>query len=106
MNNTSQLSFSCSDGAITSGVKLRYMLLSLVLLCTQISALEHTHAGENQPQSDCELCLKLTSHDDVIVSTKALPTATTSSVYAELFGDSLIVADRPTRQARSPPHYS
>ncbi len=65
-----------------SDVVLRGVLV-LTLLFVQAVSLNHTHGGDLSDQVDCDICLKLGSNDDVLVSTSSLLTAKApATVYA------------------------
>ena len=55
-----------------SGALLRGVLV-FALLFVQAVSLNHTHSGELTDSVDCDICLKIGSSDDVLVSTTELP---------------------------------
>ncbi len=78
-------------------------VLVFTLLFVQAVALNHTHSGDLADRVDCDICLKVGSSDDVLVSTnlllavKAPSTAYTSKTIDPLHS----VSFRAT--ARAPP---
>ena len=48
-------------------------VLVLSLLFAQSVNLNHTHSGDLSDRVDCDICLKIGSSDDVLVSTSLLP---------------------------------
>jgi hypothetical protein len=82
-------------------------LLSFLLVCsllfTQAVSLNHSHDGDLRDQIDCEICLKVGSSDDSVVSTSelAIVKSVTSSFQNLLPAAVHTVARAPS--ARAPP---
>lgn len=82
-------------------------LLSFLLVCsllfTQTVSLGHSHDGDLRDQIDCEICLKVGSNDDSVVSTSELPIVkSTASSFQVLLPTAVhTVARAPS--ARAPP---
>jgi hypothetical protein len=55
-----------------SDVVLRAVLV-LTLLFVQAVSLNHNHSGDLSDRVDCDICLKIGSSDDALVSTSLLP---------------------------------
>ena len=106
MNKTRQTRHLHSDNALSFGTAVRYVLFGLVLLSTQITGLAHTHTGDLQAQADCQLCLKLNSTDDAIVTASYVFEDSTPMQQFELCGDSLFDVSQPAVKARAPPGYN
>jgi hypothetical protein len=85
-----------------SDVVLRGVLV-FTLLFVQAVALNHTHSADLADRVDCDICLKVSSSDDVLLSTNLLlEVKTVPSVYASKTLDPLhSVTFRAT--ARGPP---
>lgn len=78
-------------------------LLVCSLLFTQAVSLNHSHDGDLRDQIDCEICLKVGSSDDGLVSTSELSIvkSVTSSFHVSLPAVVHTVARAPS--ARAPP---
>lgn len=55
----------------SAGLNALFVLLCLLFLTAQVQGLSHTHAGDLGFQIDCDVCLKLSSDDDVVISFSA-----------------------------------
>lgn len=94
------------DGIALPSDIVRCLVLCLVLLSTQVMGLTHSHTGELQTQADCELCLKLSSSDDVIVAASFSFEYSSSPKNFVSESDSLVDLSKPALRARAPPRYS
>jgi hypothetical protein len=48
-------------------MKTLIALLCMLFLSAQSMALSHSHEGDLNPQPDCEICLKVSTDDDVVI---------------------------------------
>lgn len=60
-----------ASGKRAAGLKALFALLCLLFFAAQVQGLSHTHDGNLDFQVDCEVCLKLSSDDDVLISFSA-----------------------------------
>lgn len=80
-----------------------YSLLCLLLLSVQSLELTHNHAGELQAQFDCDICMKLSSLEDLIVSDNFTPLVTAAGEQFETLLQSQLFSATPALKARAPP---
>ncbi len=78
-------------------------LFCALLLFVQGASLIHTHQGELQLQTDCEICLKVGSFDDIMPASKVLPDTRALLRVFDSPVISLVTLSPPPRQARAPP---
>lgn len=88
---------------ITS-MKARLALLCVLFVFAQIQGLTHAHDGDLNFTADCDICLKLSSGDDVLVSADAaLPVQTSQQSVARFASASPVVELVKLQRSRAPP---
>lgn len=88
-----------------TGFKGLLAFLCVLFVAAQIQGLSHSHdEGGLNFQADCDVCLKLSSEDDVIASSDAeLPSLLFPQIVAQHANTDLPVELVKFRQARAPP---
>jgi len=88
----------------SAGLKALLALLCVLFLAAQIQGLNHTHEGNLDYQADCDICLKLSSGDDVLIaSCSETPTRLSQQAEAQYASADLPAELVKFRQARAPP---
>lgn len=90
-------------GALSRGSAFSFLLV-FSLVFAQAVSLNHSHDGEVRDQVDCEICLKVGSSDDVLISDNAVAFAAAPSAYISSFKIAAFSIAAPTASARAPPH--
>jgi hypothetical protein len=79
-------------------------LLCVLFLSAQTVDLSHSHGGNSDQQADCDICLKLSSDDEVIIDSSAAQVATTHAVENLVARPTWFAQTTLSAHARAPPH--
>jgi hypothetical protein len=85
------------------GVKALLGLLCLLVVTAQAIDLSHSHNGDLNLQADCDICLKLSSDDDMLLNTVDSTPGSHKQLFALPAHRNVPVADILSSQARAPP---
>ena len=85
------------------GLKAWLALLCVLFLSTQTQGLAHSHDGDLSLQPDCEVCLKVSTDDEVVQSSSNGKSDLTPPTAIEYTGNDVAVQSVLARQARAPP---
>jgi hypothetical protein len=100
-SRSTQLACSAQLPRFTAGL-LRAALV-LTLLFAQAVSLNHTHNGDLNDRVDCDICLKIGSNDDALISASSLPVIKASSTVYSLEPSSTLGSALIRATARAPP---
>jgi len=81
-------------------------IFCVLLLFVQSAELIHSHQGDLQKQFDCEICLKVGSLDDGVLTAKFDFDAVTLQQVSASPATNPVISSTPPRQARAPPALS
>jgi len=84
-------------------VKALLALLCVLFIAAQTVGLSHSHEGDLSLQADCDVCLKLTSDDDLIVASDITKFGAPVAIETEFSSTSWIFQGYFRAQARAPP---
>ena len=84
-------------------VKALLTLLCVLFIAAQTVGLSHSHEGGLSLQADCDVCLKLTSDDDLIVASDSTKFGAPVAIETEFSSTSWIFQCYFRAQARAPP---
>lgn len=88
----------------STGLKSLLAMLCVLFVATQIQGLNHAHDGSLNLQADCDICHKLSSGDDVLISAvTTLPAQISHQTVALHASASLVIEFVKLQQARAPP---
>ncbi|PCI54504.1 MAG: hypothetical protein COB36_10085 [Alphaproteobacteria bacterium] len=81
-------------------------LLCLLLVFAQYTSLNHNHDGDLQAQTDCEICLKIGSLDDLATSGNANLSVIVRAHFVASDSQSQPFFATPVQKARAPPSHA
>lgn len=94
----------CVPAKRSTVLKSLLAMLCVLFLAAQIQGLNHAHDGDLNLKTDCDICLKLSSSDDVlIVPATEFPAQLSRQTVAQYASASLVVESVKFHQARAPP---
>lgn len=104
-----KLMLSCiAEKQALSSVSVRSSAFSFLLVLSfvfaQAVSLSHSHEGDLRDQVDCEICLKVSADDDVLLGKTELVTGIYPSRFDQTSLAAAISVAVPTATARAPPH--
>lgn len=79
-------------------------VLVFSLVFAQAVNLNHSHEGDLREQVDCEICLKVSSSDDVLIGGDLVANVATPASHTFDYSIAASSVAVPTPSARAPPH--
>ncbi len=88
----------------STSLKSLLAMLCVLFVAAQVQGLNHAHDGDLNLKTDCDICLKLSSGDDVLISPVTILSAQIShQTVTQYASASLVIEFVKLQQARAPP---